>query len=71
MMYFYLKWKNKRPEDICLTKGKPENCNFIDEFKIKKEKLFICGDISMIFKIIAEIINIKKIFIYHRIFKNL
>ena len=45
MMYFYLKWKNKRPEDIYISKEKPENCNFIDEFKIKKEKLFICGDI--------------------------
>ena len=31
MMYFYLKWKNKRPEDIYISKEKPENCNFIDE----------------------------------------
>lgn len=45
-MYFYLKWKDRRPETIELLNDRPKEINFSEIFKVKGEKYIICGWIN-------------------------
>ena len=45
-MYFYLEWTDKRPSYVELFEERPENINFENSFKIKKQEYIICGNIN-------------------------
>lgn len=45
-MYFYLKWKDRRPECIKLVEELPKECNFNKKFKVGKLEYSICGWIN-------------------------
>ena len=45
-MYFYLKWKDRRPSEINLLKDRPKEINFENKFKIKSVEYIICGYIN-------------------------
>ena len=49
-MYFYLEWKDKRPQQVRYTLIKPEYINFECSFQIKDQKFCICGNINPSFK---------------------
>ena len=62
----YLNWQNKRPLQPEILKEKPKDVTFEKEFKIKKEKYIICGNINKSFKdyIFKDEKNILKVFIF-------
>tara|TARA_Y100000996_G_scaffold404191_1_gene378014 strand:+ start:169 stop:1071 length:903 start_codon:yes stop_codon:yes gene_type:complete len=45
-MYFYLQWKDRRPEEITLLKERPKSINFESTFKINSKEYIICGNIN-------------------------
>ena len=45
-MYFYLEWKDRRPDLINLLNEKPKELNFEETFKIKGKEHTICGWIN-------------------------
>ena len=45
-MFFYLEWKDKRPNNITITNNQPKKLTFSSTFKIKKKEYTICGNIN-------------------------
>ena len=45
-MFFYLQWIDKRPTKIELLKERPKDVNYECDFRIKKDKYVLCGNIN-------------------------
>ena len=45
-MFFYLRWKDRRPESIQLLNNSPKEINFSETFKVKEVEHTICGWIN-------------------------
>ena len=45
-MFFYLQWIDKRPTKIELLKERPDDVNYECDFRIKKDKYVLCGNIN-------------------------
>ena len=45
-MFFYLQWIDKRPTRIELLKERPDDVNYECDFRIKKDKYVLCGNIN-------------------------
>ena len=45
-MFFYLQWIDKRPTRIELLKERPDDVNYECDFRIKKDKYILCGNIN-------------------------
>ena len=48
-MFFYLEWTDKRPTKVELRKERPKDINYECNFRIKKEKYVLCGNINQSF----------------------
>lgn len=48
-MFFYLEWTDKRPTKVELLKERPKDINYECNFRIKKEKYVLCGNINQSF----------------------
>lgn len=48
-MFFYLQWIDKRPTKIELLKERPDDVNYECDFRIKKDKYVLCGNINQSF----------------------
>ena len=48
-MFFYLQWIDKRPTRIELLKERPDDVNYECDFRIKKDKYVLCGNINQSF----------------------
>ena len=48
-MFFYLQWKDRRPESIQLLNNIPKEINFSETFKVKGVEHTICGWINPTF----------------------